>query len=153
MAIRIAGFLVYLYSHKRPGFAQLKADYKTALDMVCTFIDHPSVSAKHGIILYIRLRLALGFEVNAGVFEYYLREYIDPLKFLTCVKGNLVLSAVPLDADGLDIEGNSHENKFDVDLYYMQGNIHLNQHRARVRSNRTGGEDDHRLAIDHFRVI
>jgi hypothetical protein len=53
MAIRIARFLVYLYSNKRPGFAQLKADYKAALDVVCKFIDHPSVSAKHGdIFLY-----------------------------------------------------------------------------------------------------
>ena len=40
-----------------------------------------------------------------------------------------------------------------VDLYYMQGNIHLNQFRARVKSNRSGGEDDLTLAIDHFRVI
>ena len=34
----------------------------------------------------------------------------------------------------------------------MQGNIHLNQFRARVKSNRSGGEDDLSLAIDHFRV-
>ena len=34
MAIRIAQFLVHLYSDKRPGFTQLKADYKTALDTV-----------------------------------------------------------------------------------------------------------------------
>ena len=39
------------------------------------------------------------------------------------------------------------------DLYYMQGNIHLNQFRARVKSNRSGGEDDLTLAIDHFRVF
>jgi len=35
----------------------------------------------------------------------------------------------------------------------MQGNIHLNQFRARVKSNRSGGEDDLTLAIDHFRVF
>ena len=39
------------------------------------------------------------------------------------------------------------------DLYYMQGNIHLNQFRARVKSNRSGGEDDLTLAIEHFRVF
>jgi len=39
------------------------------------------------------------------------------------------------------------------DLYYMQGNIHLNQFRARVKSNRSGGEDDLTLAIEHFRVV
>jgi hypothetical protein len=50
MAIRIAQFLVHLYSDKRPGFAQLKADYKTALDTVCKFIDHPSVASKHGTL-------------------------------------------------------------------------------------------------------
>ena len=49
MAIRIAQFLVHLYSNKRPGFTQLKADYKAALDTVCKFIDHPSLSATHGI--------------------------------------------------------------------------------------------------------
>ena len=42
--------------------------------------------------------------------------------------------------------------KLTLDLYYMQGNIHLNQFRARVKSNRSGGEDDLTLAIDHFRV-
>ena len=106
MAIRIAQFLVHLNSDKRPGFAQLKADYKAALDTVCKFIDHPSLSAKHGMSLpRVALRLALGFEVNAGACDSYLREYIDPLKFLTCVKGNLVLTATPLNSDGLDIEG------------------------------------------------
>ena len=39
------------------------------------------------------------------------------------------------------------------DLYYMQGNIHLSQFRARVKSNRSGGEDDLTLAIEHFRVV
>jgi len=34
----------------------------------------------------------------------------------------------------------------------MQGQIHLNQFRARVKSNRSGGEDDLALAIEHFRV-
>jgi hypothetical protein len=52
-----------------------------------------------------QLRIALGFEINAGACDSYLREYIDPLKFLTCVKGNLVLTATPLSSDGLDIEG------------------------------------------------
>jgi hypothetical protein len=60
------------------------------------------------ISFYILLILALGFEVNSGACESYLREYIDPLKFLTCVKGSLVLSSIPLNADGLDIEGRSH---------------------------------------------
>lgn len=49
MSIRIAQFLVRLYADKRPGFTQLKADYKAALDTVCKFIDHPSLSSKHGI--------------------------------------------------------------------------------------------------------
>lgn len=49
MAIRIAQFLLHLYSNKRPGFAQLKADYKAALDTVCKYIGHPSLSSKHGI--------------------------------------------------------------------------------------------------------
>lgn len=106
MAIRIAQFLVHLSSDKRPGFTQLKADYKAALDTVCKFIDHPSLSAKHGISPPgYELRVALGFEINAGACDSYLREYIDPLKFLTCVKGNLVLTATPLSSDGLDIEG------------------------------------------------
>lgn len=107
MAIRIAQFLVHLHSDKRPGFIQLKADYKLALDTVCKFIDHPSLSAKHGNLFPMghELRIALGFEVNAGACDSYLREYIDPLKFLTCVKGNLVLTATPLSSDGLDIEG------------------------------------------------
>jgi hypothetical protein len=48
MAVRIAQFLVHLYSDKRPGFAALKADYKTALDTVCKSIDHPSLSSKQG---------------------------------------------------------------------------------------------------------
>ena len=48
MAIRIAQFLVHLYSDKRPGFTQLKADFKAALDTVCKFIDHTSLSSKHG---------------------------------------------------------------------------------------------------------
>jgi hypothetical protein len=47
-AIRIARFLVHLYSDKRPGFTQLKADYKAALDLVCKYIEHPSVASKHG---------------------------------------------------------------------------------------------------------
>ena len=51
IAIRIAQFLVNLYSNKRPGFTQLKADYKTALDAVCKCIDHPSLSSKQGISL------------------------------------------------------------------------------------------------------
>lgn len=40
----------------------------------------------------------------------------------------------------------------ETDLYYMQGNIHLSQFRNRVKSNRSGGEDDLSLAIEHFRV-
>ena len=48
-AIRIAQFLVHLYSDKRPGFTQLKADYKAALDTVCKFIDHPSLASNHCI--------------------------------------------------------------------------------------------------------
>jgi hypothetical protein len=51
------------------------------------------------------LIVALAFEVNAGASDGYLREFIDPLKFLTCVKGNLILTSVPLNSDGLDIEG------------------------------------------------
>lgn len=51
------------------------------------------------------LTIALAFEVNAGATDGYLREFIDPLKFLTCVKGNLILTSVPLNSDGLDIEG------------------------------------------------
>jgi hypothetical protein len=35
----------------------------------------------------------------------------------------------------------------------MQGHIHLNQFRARIKSNRSGGEDDLTLAIEHFRVL
>jgi hypothetical protein len=49
--------------------------------------------------------LALAFEVNAGACDSYLREYIDPLKFLTCVKGSLILTSIPLSSDGPDIEG------------------------------------------------
>ena len=45
-----------------------------------------------------------------------------------------------------------HQFRLTTDLYYMQGHIHLNQFRARVKSNRSGGEDDLTLAIDHFRV-
>jgi hypothetical protein len=33
----------------------------------------------------------------------------------------------------------------------MQGHIHLNQFRTRMKSNRSGGEDDLALAIEHFR--
>jgi hypothetical protein len=51
------------------------------------------------------LIVALAFEVNAGASDGYLREFIDPLKFLTCVKGTLILTSVPLNSDGLDIEG------------------------------------------------
>ena len=51
IAIRIAQFLVRLYSNKRPGFAQLKADYKTALDTVCKSITHPSLSSKQGTVI------------------------------------------------------------------------------------------------------
>ena len=40
----------------------------------------------------------------------------------------------------------------DVDLYHMQGHIHLNQFRNRIKNNRSGGEDDLTLAIEHFRV-
>lgn len=106
MAIRIAQFLVKLYSDKRPGFTQLKADYKTALDTVCKSIDHPSLSSKQGIPIFgTWLILALAFEVNAGACDRILREYIDPLKFLTCVKGGLTLTSIPLNSDGLDIEG------------------------------------------------
>lgn len=47
----------------------------------------------------------------------------------------------------------SRTSGLNSDLYYMQGNIHLNQFRARVKSNRSGGEDDLTLAIDHFRVF
>jgi hypothetical protein len=106
MAIRIAQFLVHLYSNKRPGFTQLKADYKTALDTVCKSITHPSLSSKQGTSLTAALMIALAFEVNAGACDTYLREYIDPLKFLTCVKGNLTLTSIPLSSDGTDIEGN-----------------------------------------------
>lgn len=106
MAIRIAQFLVHLYSDKRPGFTQLKADYKTALDTVCKFIDHPSLSSKHGNAYWsIKLMLALAFEVNAASCDSYLREFIDPLKFLTCVKGTMVLTSIPVNSDGLDIKG------------------------------------------------
>jgi hypothetical protein len=106
MALRIAQFLVHLYSNKRPGFTQLKADYKTALDTVCKFIDHPSLSSKHGNACWsFRLMLALAFEVNAASCDSYLREFIDPLKFLTCVKGSMVLTSIPVNSDGLDIEG------------------------------------------------
>jgi hypothetical protein len=49
--------------------------------------------------------VALAFEVNGGACDGYLREYIDPLKFLTCVKGNLLLTTVALKSDGLDIDG------------------------------------------------
>ena len=52
MAIRIAQFLVHLNTDKRPGFAQLKTDYKTALDTVCKFIDHPSLFSKHGMTFF-----------------------------------------------------------------------------------------------------
>ena len=51
------------------------------------------------------LIVALAFEVNAGACDSYLREFIDPLKFLTCVKGTLTLTSIPLNSDGLDIEG------------------------------------------------
>ena len=94
----------------------------------------------------------LAFEVNAGACDNYLREYIDPLKFLTCVKGNLVLTSIPLNPDGVDIEGTLSSLNLIADLYYMQGHIHLNQFRARVKSNRSGGEDDLTLALEHFRV-
>ena len=40
--------------------------------------------------------LALAFEVNAAACDSYLREYIDPLKFLTCVKGNMTLTSIPV---------------------------------------------------------
>lgn len=106
MAIRIAQFLVKLYSDKRPGFTQLKSDYKTALDTICKSIDHPSLSSKQGNPNFgACLIVALAFEVNAGACDSYLREYIDPLKFLTCVKGSLALTSIPLNSDGLDIEG------------------------------------------------
>jgi len=97
----------------------------------------------------------LAFEVNAGACDNYLREYIDPLKFLNCVKGNLVLTSIPIASDdGLDIEGTRPTSKeiTESDLYYMQGNIHLSQFRNRVKNNRSGGEDDLSLAIEHFRV-
>ena len=154
IAIRIAQFLVNLYSNKRPGFTQLKADYKTALDTVCKAIDHPSLSPKQGIFMsQTGLIAALAFEVNAGACDSYLREYIDPLKFLTCVKGNLTLTSIPLNSDGLDIEGIPPRTKSNSDLYHMQGHIHLNQFRNRIKSNRSGGEDDLTLAIEHFRVL
>jgi hypothetical protein len=56
-------------------------------------------------LLSSRLILALAFEVNAAACDSYLREYIDPLKFLTCVKGSMVLTSIPMNSDGLDIEG------------------------------------------------
>jgi hypothetical protein len=142
MAIRIAQFLLHLHSNKKAGFTQLKADYKAALDTVCRCIDQPSLSSKQ----------ALAFEVNAGACDNYLREYIDPLKFLNCVKGNLTLTSVPLTPEGVDIEGIIFHPLTYADLYCMQGNIHLNQFRARVKSNRSGGEEDLTLAIEHFRV-
>ena len=95
----------------------------------------------------------MAFEVNAASCDGYLREYIDPLKFLTCVKGSIVLTSIPTNSDGVDIEGCSSSVALTLDLYYMQGNIHLNQFRARVKSNRSGGEDDLTLAIEHFRVL
>jgi hypothetical protein len=96
---------------------------------------------------------ALAFEVNAAACDSYLREYIDPLKFLNCVKGNLVLTSIPVASDGHDIEGIPPSRSVsESDLYYMQGNIHLSQFRNRVKSNRSGGEDDLSLAIEHFRV-
>jgi hypothetical protein len=55
--------------------------------------------------LRILLIVALAFEVNAAVSDSYLREYIDPLKFLTCVKGSIMLTSIPMSSDGLDIEG------------------------------------------------
>jgi hypothetical protein len=48
MALQIAQFLVRLYTNKRPGFTQLKSDYKVALDAVCKCLDHPSASSKQG---------------------------------------------------------------------------------------------------------
>lgn len=104
MAVRIAQFLLHLYSNKRPGFTQLKADYKAALDTVCRSIDQPSLSSKQ----------ALAFEVNAGACDNYLREYIDPLKFLNCVKGHLTLTSIPLTPEGVDIEG----------IYVLYINLH-----------------------------
>jgi hypothetical protein len=106
IALRLAQFLVHLYSNKRPGFTQLKADYKSALDTVCKSITHPSLSSKQGMYSRMTLTVALAFEVNAGACDSYLREYIDPLKFLTCVKGSLILTSIPLSTDGPDIEGN-----------------------------------------------
>ena len=97
----------------------------------------------------------MAFEVNAGACDNYLREYIDPLKFLNCVKGNLVLTSIPVGSDdGVDIDGIHPTSKhiIELDLYYMQGNIHLSQFRNRVKNNRSGGEDDLSLAIEHFRV-
>ena len=100
------------------------------------------------------LIVALAFEVNAGACDSYLREYIDPLKFLTCVKGTLTLTSIPLNSDGLDIEGTACSWKVLIkDLYHMQGHIHLNQFRNRIKNNRSGGEDDLTLAIEHFRVV
>jgi hypothetical protein len=55
--------------------------------------------------LRMLLIIALAFEVNAAASDSYLREYIDPLKFLTCVKGSIMLTSIPMNSDGLDIEG------------------------------------------------
>jgi hypothetical protein len=95
MAVRIAQFLLHLTANKQTGAAQFKSDYKAALDTVCRSIDHSALSSKQ----------ALAFEVNAGACDGYLREFIDPLKFLNCVKGSLTLTSIPLKSDGLHIQG------------------------------------------------
>ena len=98
MAIRIAQFLVHLYSDKRPGFTQLKADYKTALDTVCKFIDHPSLSSKHGNAYWsIKLILALAFEVNAAACDSYLREYHRSVEILDLCQGKYGINFHPYE--------------------------------------------------------
>ena len=94
-AVRIAQFLLHLTPGKQTGATQFKSDYKAALDTVCRSIDHSAISSKQ----------ALAFEVNAGACDGYLREFIDPLKFLNCVKGSLTLTSIPLKSDGLEIQG------------------------------------------------
>jgi hypothetical protein len=51
------------------------------------------------------LTVGLAFEVNAGACDTYLREYINPLKFLNSVKGGVSSSCVPLTPSGVDVEG------------------------------------------------
>ena len=59
--------------------------------------------------------LGLAFAVNAAACDSYLRDFIDPLKFLTCVKGSLILTSIPMSSDGLDIDG-SHSSGFEDEI-------------------------------------